>query len=48
MFPDEQRSVSYVVITKSIHTPMGKKKRNICLLSYSQLTEEYLLELKLS
>ena len=33
-----------VIITKSIliHTPMGKKKRNIYLLSYTQLTEEYL------
>lgn len=49
MFPDEQRSVSYIIITKSIliHTPM-EKKRNIYLLSYTQLTEEYLPELKLS
>lgn len=50
MFPDEQRSVSYIIITKSIliHTRMEKKKRNIYLLSYTQLTEEYLPELKLS
>lgn len=43
MIPDEQRSVSCVIITKSIliHSPMGKK-RNIYLLSYTQLTEEYL------
>lgn len=42
MIPDEQRSVSHIIITKSIliHTSM-RKKRKIYLLSYTQLTEEF-------
>lgn len=37
MFPDEQRSVSYIIITKSIliHTPMEKKKKYLFIELYT-------------
>ena len=35
-------------IGKQLSSNFGEKKRNIYLLSYTQLTEEYLPELKLS